>query len=249
MNDVKMSEDFSTAFRARLVEHVGRPKRRRLLIGFGLGAAVLMGGTVAAAATGLLSLPGETVVSEVGANQTGTFTGSGSLDLGARPDGTTSVTLSFTCLTPGSFVFGDGATVVCSAPEDSTQPPRHLLPVDVMDGTEVTVNTSPEAGWSLTAGYVVAETSHWETDGDGLTYGVINGNGEPDLIAVIATNGNLGYVHKSELEEADGTAAAREFKSPEDALRWQEENSGVVHVIPVYEADGKTKIGEFRIDG
>jgi len=75
-----------------------------------------------------------------------------------------------------------------------------------------------------------------------------NPNGIPDLIAVVATNGLQGYVHRAELEEADGTAAAREFTSPEDAIRWQEERAGKTFTVPVYEADGTTQIGEFVIE-
>jgi len=69
---------------------------------------------------------------------------------------------------------------------------------------------------------------------------------EPDLIRAVATNGKEGYVKKTELEEADGTAASRGFTSPEDALRWQEANRGDRYV-PVYEVDGETVIGEFLI--
>lgn len=252
MNDVRISERFSTAFRAQLVEHVQRAKRstlKRMLSGIGLGAIVVLGGTVAAAATGLLSLPGETVVSEIAANETGVFTGTGSLDLGARPNDATSVAISFTCLTPGSFTFDDGAGVRCEGTEDAAHPVTYLLPLEAMDGTKVTVETSADAGWTLTAGYVAARTTKWEMNRDGRTFGVINENGEPDLIAVIATNGKQGYVRRTDLEEADGTAAAREFKSPEDALRWQEQNAGIVHVIPVFESDGATRIGEFEIGG
>ncbi|MFT4213233.1 MAG: hypothetical protein QM622_00430 [Microbacterium sp.] len=54
---------------------------------------------------------------------------------------------------------------------------------------------------------------------------------------------------KTELEDADGTAAARSFTSPQDALDRQEEEVGKEHRIPVYELDGTTVIGEFLISG
>lgn len=50
-----------------------------------------------------------------------------------------------------------------------------------------------------------------------------------------------------ELEEAHGTAATDGFDTPEDAVAWQEANAGVVHFIPVYESDGTTQIGNFRV--
>lgn len=85
---------------------------------------------------------------------------------------------------------------------------------------------------------------------NGDTYGATGSTqGEPDLIAVIATNGQEGYVYRTDLEEADGTAAANGFTSPADALAWQEENAGNVHLIPVYESDGTTTIGEFQVGG
>lgn len=35
------------------------------------------------------------------------------------------------------------------------------------------------------------------------------------------------------------------FDSPADALAWQEQMAGRTIVVPVYEADGKTRIGDF----
>ena len=72
---------------------------------------------------------------------------------------------------------------------------------------------------------------------------------EPDLIQVVATNGKTGYVFKADLDAADGTLASRTFKSPEEALRWQEGEGALDHVIPVYLQDGTTEIGEFLVVG
>ncbi|WP_106814226.1 hypothetical protein [Microbacterium timonense] len=78
---------------------------------------------------------------------------------------------------------------------------------------------------------------------------MINESGEPDLIAVISTDNQPGYVRRDDLNDADGTTAAESFKSPEDALRWQERNAGIVRYIPVYESDGETRIGMFQVGG
>jgi hypothetical protein len=84
---------------------------------------------------------------------------------------------------------------------------------------------------------------------EGLTYGsLLDSNSpenEPDLILVVATNGKEGYAKKSDLDVAHGPV----FKSPAEALAWQEANADVDTVVPVYEKDGKTVIGEFVVYG
>ena len=251
MSIPRMSEEYAAAFREALVDHVGRaatPRRqRRALLGTTIALTLVLGGAATAAATGLLALPGSTESTPLGATRSGSFTGTGSLDLGARPDDATAIALSFTCLTPGSFTFDDGAAVTCTTAEDSAHPATYVLPLDAVDAESVTVTTTPGASWTLSAGYIAARVTDWAVNESGQTYGVLNERGAPDLISVIATNGREGYVHRADLENADGTTAAQSFDSPEDALRWQEQNAGVVHRIPVYESDGTTRIGEFEI--
>jgi hypothetical protein len=248
-----MSDRFAHTFRATLVDHVarhGRPRRhRRTLLGTGAALAVVLGGTVAAAASGLLTLPGGTETTHLGATRTGTFTGTDDLELGERPADATGVAVSFTCLAPGQFTFDDGAAVTCTTTDDSTHPTTYLLPLNSIQDDAVSVTTSPDAAWTMTAGYVSETTTQWAVNESGQSYGVINEHGVPDLIAVIATNGRQGYVNREDLEDANGTTAAKDFRTPEDALRWQEENEGAVHLIPVYEADGTTPVGEFRVGG
>ncbi|GAA4626336.1 hypothetical protein [Cellulomonas oligotrophica] len=72
---------------------------------------------------------------------------------------------------------------------------------------------------------------------------------EPDLISAVATNGKVGYVLKTDLDEANGTTAAESFTSPADALRWQETEGTKDHTIAVYDVDGTTQIGEFVVTG
>jgi hypothetical protein len=67
------------------------------------------------------------------------------------------------------------------------------------------------------------------------------------MVAVIATNGTKGYVYRTQLEDADGTAPIKTFKSPEEALAWQEARLGKDFVVPVYDVTGKTVVGEFVI--
>jgi hypothetical protein len=70
---------------------------------------------------------------------------------------------------------------------------------------------------------------------------------EPELIQAVATNGETGYVRKSELDAVNGTSAMATFKSPEEALAWQAENLGKSFAVPVYLQDGKTVVGEFVV--
>ena len=72
---------------------------------------------------------------------------------------------------------------------------------------------------------------------------------EPDLIGAIATNGREGYVKRIDLEDADGTTAAKSFTTPEQALAWQRVEGSTDHFIPVFAGDATTMIGEFRIVG
>ncbi|WEG08319.1 hypothetical protein PU630_13900 [Microbacterium horticulturae] len=91
---------------------------------------------------------------------------------------------------------------------------------------------------------------------NGLTFGSAmdapSPDFEPDLIRVEATNGREGYVYKSDLDEADGSAAAESFKSPDEAVAWQEEREAQELrdgplAVAVYAEDGKTVIGKFEI--
>lgn len=109
------------------------------------------------------------------------------------------------------------------------------------------------------AGMAVAQSGSesvkpsYATNHNGQTYGSASAAGsveeEPDLIRVVATNGKEGYALKVDLDLASGHTAATEFKSPDEALRWQETAGASDQTVPVYANDGKTVIGEFEIFG
>ncbi len=147
-------------------------------------------------------------------------------------------------------IIDGGAALGCTDVDAGTEQGRAFgpFPMSVLVGDTFTLTADPDAEWELTLAYVKEELTDWATNGSGQTYGAENPDGIPDLIAVVATNGREGYVHRAELEEANGTAAAREFTSPEDAIKWQEERAGKTFTVPVYEADGTTQIGEFVIE-
>lgn len=86
---------------------------------------------------------------------------------------------------------------------------------------------------------------HYQKNAKGETFGSAkdaNGNValEPDLISVVATNGNLGYAKKTDLE---GSSAAMPT-SPAEAATY----SPRATTIPVYASDGTTVVGSFVID-
>lgn len=248
---LSLNEEFATALRPELVARASRQtgarRRRGIFLGAGIGAVVALAGGAAAVATGVVVLGGGTEVTQLGDVRAGSFTGTGGLDLGMPPEGTTGVSISFTCLSSGVFTFDDGAETSCSSPGEGS-PTTYVLDVNSIEGTRVTVSTTPKAQWSLTASYVNERITEWNVNGNGQTYGIENEFGSPDLIAAVATNGRPGYVTRTELDEATGATAARAFKSPEEALAWQEERRGKIFEIPVYESDGVTQIGTFRVE-
>lgn len=90
---------------------------------------------------------------------------------------------------------------------------------------------------------------YFKTNQSGETYGtyIDKGNGEseePDLMAVIGLNNVEGYVKKADLYDE-----ANQPNNPKEAIAYMKkrEQEGP-RIIPVYEEDGKTVIGEYRLD-
>jgi hypothetical protein len=85
----------------------------------------------------------------------------------------------------------------------------------------------------------------WPVNASGRTYGsgldAVSPADEPDLIKVEATNGLVGYSLRTDLEDPDPS-------SPSEAVRIQTARGGAPREIPVYQVDGKTKIGAFVVE-
>lgn len=246
MSTIEIDPAFSAALRAALVEHVAqtavRQHRRRVRVGVGafLGLGLAAGGV--AAAGNLLALPGADLASQLAAPLTVTRTGPATVELGAAPKGATHVTLELTCLTAGTFTFADGVRVACSGSDAATSTASYTLPLAPgQHATSIRAGEGDE--WRLTATYVHLQSTAWAVNAKGDTYGVENGHGTPDLVAVEATNGRTGYAYATDLAKAEGSG----FTSPAEALAWQDAHQGTSASIPVYEADGATVIGEFVI--
>ncbi|MGR0158404.1 peptidase M56 family protein [Paenarthrobacter nitroguajacolicus] len=257
MNQLQPDEVLSQALRAELVSRVQKasPSRKRRRVRLWLGGGTLAGigllGGVGAAAAGYFVMPGSQNVTALSSAVTGTYEGTATVELGAPPEGTTGIEMELTCLTPGFLKIGEaGGGVACSS-EDLLAGPQTVRGINVLlpGQDSLTVITGSITRWQITAKYVNQETTDWGVNQDGKTYGMENEKGAPDLIAVMATNMARGYVYRTDLEEADGTAASRTFRSPADALAWQEARGGRSVTIPVYDANGKNVVGEFVIGG
>ena len=85
------------------------------------------------------------------------------------------------------------------------------------------------------------ETTAWGVNPKGETFGVENDSGEPDLIAVMATNGKRGYLYADELDSATGG----DVSNPKEAKEWMEGWPHEPVVLNVYESDGETVVGQF----
>ncbi|MFC8524865.1 peptidase M56 family protein [Pseudarthrobacter sp. NPDC057230] len=255
MKPLYIDDVFSDALRAELIERVEKtsPTRTRRGTWLKAGIVVLAGvgvlSGVGATAGGLVSIPGSTQITPLASPVTETHTGTATVQLGPAPEGATGIDVQLNCLSPGRFTLEDGANIICSQADVGTRQDwsGYTIPLEAGDES-ITITTSPEARWKLTAQYVDAKTTDWGANANGDTYGAENDNGSPDLVAVIATNGTQGYAYRTDLDDANGTTASKTFKSPADALAWQESVKGKTFIVPVYDATGKTVVGEFVIN-
>ena len=129
----------------------------------------------------------------------------------------------------------------------------HVPPIDrqatevvpLTAGVEtVTIETGPNATWTLQTMYVHQVTTSWGVNASGETYGVPNQNGTPNLVAVVADDPNIhGYVKESDLN----CAAGGDVASPAEAQAWDKVSQNLNVAIPVYESDGVTVVGTFTV--
>ena len=237
---VRMDEAFAAGLRSALVDHVEttsarRRRRTRWHVTFGVGLGVLLVGGGVAVAAGVLPLPGADVVTPLGPSVTGIGTGTGTVELGTPPADATSIDIKLTCLTAGRFFTADGASLECSATDAGHGSMDWQVPLLVGQHTTVIRAGSGER-WRAVVTYSDVTTTEWGTNADGLTYGVMNDKGTPDLLAVIATTDRAGYVYRRDLQGPEPTG-----------LQTGASTSKPIK-LPVYTSDGHTVIGEFIIN-
>jgi hypothetical protein len=256
MNEVDFDPVFSAAVRHELearasaeTKHVPFWRNRiRLGAGIFVGVSVLIGG--GAFASGLLPIPGGTQVTELAPTVIETHTGSATVEVGTAPAGATTIHVSLTCLTAGIFAFADGASMGCGVDKAAGLGGVATYSLLIKPGQHSTrISTQPGARWRIEATWASERVTDWSVNENGDTFGQVNENGEPDLISVVATNDQPGFVYARDLAQADGRAQAVKFSSPEEALAWQKERAGKTFSITVYNSDGKTKVGEFIVQG
>lgn len=247
---VEINEEFVVALREMLIEHVQASGRRRRLfrrprtvaLKVLIAGAVIAVGGGAAAATGVFSLPGSTVTTQLATAVTVTGSGTQTISLGPQLKGANAISLTFTCLTAGRFIFADGSSEACST-ADLQHPATSTGTLPLAVGQDTTVITAGAGErWQATVFYASTARIPYSTNASGQTYGADGGQGgsplhEPDLVAVQATNGKLGYAYASQLNGPTPT-------SPAQAIA---ENSQRSRTIPVYESDGRTQIGQFKV--
>ncbi|BAJ75213.1 DNA-directed RNA polymerase specialized sigma subunit, sigma24 homolog [Microbacterium testaceum StLB037] len=169
------------------------------------------------------------------------------LVLPPRPDRANQLRVEVRCLTPGTFTF-PGGSATCTAADLAANPAGVVSWIDVplaSVGSEVAVSAGRGESWRLTATFLEAEPVPLAVNDRGQTYGSSGAGEEPDLIAVVATNGREGYVDADEL--ADATGSSQKVASPDEALRWQGERAGQAFVVPVHLSDGVTRVGDFVV--
>jgi hypothetical protein len=244
--NVQLDEAFSAALRDLLVEQVqqaNHPHRwlarpRRWIVGAGavLILAVTGGGIAYATGAFTSTLPGGNAITDRAAPVSATGIGTGSVKLGARPRGATSLYLAFTCLSPGDFTFADGASVHCARGDIGQRSAQVTYTMKIAAGQDSTrITATAGARWRLLATYVAVTTTAWGVNASGQTYGVQNRRGTPDLLAVIATNHRAGYVYAHQLNPPP----------PRTLKQALAQNEAGPKQLTVYKSDGQTPIGKF----
>lgn len=250
MSRDQMDPAFAEGLRASLVDQVNasspaRAPRPAWWVGLGAFAGIGLLGGVGAAAAGLFSEPGSDVVTDVQETITATYTGTQLLEVGDAPIGATHIRIDLTCLSPGTVYWPDGGSMVCRTGDEGSSGAGSFPLSPGQASLEIRAD-DPGMSYEAKTTYENRTQTEWAVNDSGDTYGAANDNGEPDLISVITTDGRRGYVYSDELNEASGMTALDEASGPAEALAWQQARAGTVALIPAYESDGETAIGQFE---
>lgn len=177
-------------------------------------------------------LPGGQRITTVAWAASADATGPATAGFGTAPAAATHLEAEFRCLSAGRFVLPDDSVITCGQDDRATS--HHVLPL----ATSFRVRTTKDARWRAELRWVNVEVLPWGVNARGETYGIDNEQGIPDLVAVEATNGEQGYVRRTDLGDPAPS-------SPEEALQ-QQEKGGSREVV-VRASDGVTEIGVFVV--
>lgn len=169
------------------------------------------------------ALPGSLRLTDLTEPITITGTGRQKLNLAERPEGANAVRISST------------------GPDDTSSPVEYNESL-LTPGEDVILYAPDGVAWERTVIWARAEPTSWGRNAKGETYGVANERGTPDLVAVrTITDGQLGYAYAADL-------VSPEPESRADVLD-QLHGTAEPRTIPVYEADGNTRISELLLYG
>ena len=237
-----MDDTFAAGLRTALLSEVANQsrasrRRRSRTITASVVTVVAVGVGAAVAATVVTNPPGGVDVAPLAPVVTVDGSGTQRVHLGAPPASANRIELQLTCLTVGTFTFADGASVQCERHDVDRSVTTYSLPISP-GRPWTTITAGRGERWHLIAQYANASTTPWGVNAHGHTYGVINSNGIPDLVAVMATNGKQGYVYADQLQATtpDGTSPSQASKDAPSSK-----------TLPVYASDGTTVIGAFVI--
>lgn len=235
-----------------------------------LAVGMLAGGVVSAAALTIGSskpntdadglLPGQPVVTPLGKVTTLVVSETQSVPLVDVPEDATHIRVTVTCLSAGWTTWGldpggNNPGMGCTE--------GHIDGIDAWSDFAVTLSTDsfyvsvdPGTESRISYTFLHLKSTAWGVNDSGESYGVSKeGLGAPDLTAATGqdSKGNLtgGYIRMSDLN-AFGPDWPDQPSNPEEAIRWQEERDQKYPNgwdIPLYESDGHTQIGTFRING
>ncbi|MGD8167174.1 hypothetical protein ACEXOS_008110 [Herbiconiux sp. P16] len=257
MNDLQLDPTFSAAFRTALVDEVTRatkPRRRRVWLGGAFVGILLATGAGGVATATLMAPPGAPVHEQLGDSVSRPLSASGTLDLGAPPEGANSITFSVICTSEGSWSLEGYGGATCLA-DELGQSRSGSVPLTLSQQSLVLFELEPGTEVTVTAAYSKEVMTDLGVNAAGETYGsatggldgvyAMNENPGPDLIAAHATNCKSGYIRWEE----ENAASGGNISSLEEAEEWMKAEVFEDHYVPVYEADGTTIIGEFLIAG
>lgn len=177
---------------------------------------------------------------------TTTHTGSATVELGPRPLETEEATYQVECLSPGTLTPADPSVNVCDQISDGRGP-------RVSSGTQygvlldegqdsITIDAGDDTRWRITTSYVISEVSDWKVNANGQTYGVPNRDGLPDLVLVLTTDNEAGWAYADDVTAVSGSSPPYERDSEPGPT------SNRSTLIPVYESDGSTLIGNVDLE-